>query len=241
VKKSEGHVPRHVAIIMDGNGRWAQARGLPRAAGHRAGAMAIRPILECAADLGVEVLTLFSFSSENWARPVAEVDALMSLCVERLVSERNALVQSGVRLRRIGLREGLPSSVLAEFDATEAATEHGDRITLALALNYGARAEIVAAIKSLSLRIARGSLAVEDLDETDVASALCTAGLADPDLLIRTGGQKRISNFLLWQLSYSELLFSDVLWPDFSPQCFQQAVGDYAGRARTFGNVECKR
>lgn len=231
-------VPQHVAIIMDGNGRWAQARGLPRVAGHRAGALAIRPVLECAAELGIKVLTLYSFSSENWSRPVAEVDALMGLCVEKLVEEREGLVRSGVRLKRIGLREGLPERVLAELDATEQATAACNRITLALALNYGARAELVAAARHLAEVVARGALPADAIDETMMSSALCTAGLPDPDLLIRTAGQQRLSNFLLWQLSYAELLFLDVLWPDFSSDHLRSAVSDFRSRRRTFGGVQ---
>lgn len=230
-------VPQHVAIIMDGNGRWAQARGLPRVAGHRAGALAIRPVLECAAEIGIRVLTLYSFSSENWSRPAAEVDALMALCVEKLVEERDGLVRSGVRLKRVGLRDGLPARVLDELDATEQATAACSRITLALALNYGARAELVAAARSLATRATEGSLAVDEIDEAQVSSALCTAGLPDPDLLIRTAGQQRLSNFLLWQLSYAELLFLDVLWPDFSPAHLRAATTEFAARKRTFGGV----
>jgi undecaprenyl diphosphate synthase len=230
-------VPQHVAIIMDGNGRWAQARGLPRVAGHRAGALAIRPVLECAADIGIKVLTLYSFSSENWSRPVAEVDALMALCVEKLVEERDGLVRSGVRLKRVGLRDGLPERVLAELDATEQATAACSRITLALALNYGARAELLAATRHLAERVANGSLSVDAIDEGLMTSALCTAGLPDPDLLIRTAGQQRLSNFLLWQLSYAELLFLDVLWPDFSPTHLRSAAAEFASRQRTFGGV----
>ena len=233
----EPSVPQHVAIIMDGNGRWAQARGLPRVAGHRAGALAIRPVLECAADIGIKVLTLYSFSSENWSRPAAEVDALMALCVEKLVEERDGLVRSGVRLKRVGLREGLPERVLAELDATEQATAACSRITLALALNYGARAELLAATRDLAARVAQGSLAVDAIDEALLSSALCTAGLPDPDLLIRTAGQQRLSNFLLWQLSYAELLFLDVLWPDFSPAHLRAAATEFASRKRTFGGV----
>jgi len=227
-----------VAIIMDGNGRWAQSRGLPRVAGHRAGAMAIRPVLNRAAELGIEVLTLYSFSSENWSRPAAEVDALMALCVEKLIEERAALVQSGVRLRRVGLRKGLPSKVLDELDATERATQHCKRITLALALNYGARAEILEAARALATRVLEGMVRVDAIDERMIEAELCTAGLPDPDLLIRTAGQQRLSNFLLWQLSYSELLFVDALWPDFAPEHLTAAVAEFAARQRTFGGIQ---
>jgi undecaprenyl diphosphate synthase len=212
-------IPRHVAIIMDGNGRWAESRGFPRVAGHRAGALAIRPVLKRASELGVEVLTLYSFSSENWNRPTDEVDALMELCCEKLAQERESLVEMGVRLRRIGKREG------------------GRKITLALALNYGSRGEITEAVRSLAQRILQGEIAPEDISEELISQSLFTADLPDPDLLIRTAGQMRLSNYLLWQLSYAEILFSQVLWPDFSPAEFENAVAEYGRRRRTYGGI----
>ena len=230
-------IPRHVAIIMDGNGRWAESRGLPRVAGHRAGALAIRPVLKRASELGVEVLTLYSFSSENWNRPTDEVDALMELCCEKLAQERESLVEMGVRLRRIGKREGLPKSVLQELDETEAATAGGRKITLALALNYGSRGEITEAVRSLAQRTLQGEIAPEDISEELISQSLYTADFPDPDLLIRTAGQKRLSNYLLWQLSYAEILFTSVLWPDFSPSDLEKTVQEYGRRCRTYGGI----
>ena len=230
-------IPRHVAIIMDGNGRWAESRGLPRVAGHRAGALAIRPVLKRASELGVEVLTLYSFSSENWNRPTDEVDALMELCCEKLAQERESLVEMGVRLRRIGKREGLPNSVLQELDETEAATAGGRKITLALALNYGSRGEITEAVRSLAQRTLQGEIAPEDISEELISQSLYTADFPDPDLLIRTAGQMRLSNYLLWQLSYAEILFTSVLWPDFSPSDLEKTVQEYGRRCRTYGGI----
>ena len=230
-------IPRHVAIIMDGNGRWAESRGFPRVAGHRAGALAIRPVLKRASELGVEVLTLYSFSSENWNRPTDEVDALMELCCEKLAQERESLVEMGVRLRRIGKREGLPKSVLQELDETEAATAGGRKITLALALNYGSRGEITEAVRSLAQRTLQGEIAPEDISEELISQSLYTADFPDPDLLIRTAGQMRLSNYLLWQLSYAEILFTSVLWPDFSPSDLEKTVQEYGRRCRTYGGI----
>ncbi len=230
-------IPRHVAIIMDGNGRWAESRGFPRVAGHRAGALAIRPVLKRASELGVEVLTLYSFSSENWNRPTDEVDALMELCCEKLAQERESLVEMGVRLRRIGKREGLPARVLYELDETEAATAGGRKITLALALNYGSRGEITEAVRSLAQRILQGEIAPEDISEELISQSLFTADLPDPDLLIRTAGQMRLSNYLLWQLSYAEILFTSVLWPDFSPSDLEKTIQEYGRRRRTYGGI----
>ncbi len=230
-------IPRHVALIMDGNGRWAESRGLPRVAGHRAGALAIRPVLKRASELGVEVLTLYSFSSENWNRPTDEVDALMELCCEKLAQERESLVEMGVRLRRIGKREGLPKSVLQELDETEAATAGGRKITLALALNYGSRGEITEAVRSLAQRTLQGEISPEDISEELISQSLYTADFPDPDLLIRTAGQMRLSNYLLWQLSYAEILFTSVLWPDFSPSDLEKTVQEYGRRRRTYGGI----
>ena len=230
-------VPRHVAIIMDGNGRWAKARGLPRAAGHQAGARCVKPILEHAARRGIEALTLYSFSSENWRRPADEVDALMSLAHAKLIEERDALVRSNVRFRRIGRRDGLPARVLEQLDATEAATAHCTGIALVLALNYGSRAEIADAARRLAERAAAGAISAADIDETMLGAELDTAALPEPDLLIRTAGQMRLSNYLLWQLSYAELMFTDVLWPDFGPAELDSAIAEFASRERNFGAV----
>jgi undecaprenyl diphosphate synthase len=230
-------VPRHIAIIMDGNGRWAKARGLPRAAGHQAGARCVKPILEHAARRGIEALTLYSFSSENWRRPADEVDALMSLAHAKLIEERDALVRSNVRFRRIGRRDGLPDRVLEQLDATEVATAHCTGIALVLALNYGSRAEIADAARRLAERAAAGALDPRTVDEAMLGAELDTAGLPEPDLLIRTAGQQRLSNYLLWQLSYAELMFTEVLWPDFGPAELDLAIAEFAARERNFGAV----
>lgn len=230
-------IPRNIAIIMDGNGRWAESRGLPRVAGHRAGALAIRPILEEASALGVEVLTLYSFSSENWSRPTEEIDALMQLCCERLAHEQESLIATGVRLRRIGRREGMPERVLAALDETEAATAGGRKITLALAMNYGSRAEITDAVRTIAQRCVSGEVKPADVTEDLVSQSLFTSGLPDPDLLIRTAGQMRLSNYLLWQISYAEILFMQKLWPDFSPADLNAAVEEFGKRRRTYGGI----
>jgi undecaprenyl diphosphate synthase len=230
-------VPRHIAIIMDGNGRWAKARGLPRAAGHQAGARCVKPVLEHAARRGVEALTLYSFSSENWRRPADEVDALMSLAHAKLIEERDALVRSNVRFRRIGRRDGLPERVLEQLDATEAATAHCTGIALVLALNYGSRAEIADAARKLAQRVAAGELDACAIDESALGAELDTASLPEPDLLIRTAGQMRLSNYLLWQLSYAELMFTDTLWPDFGPAQLDEAIAEFVRRERNFGAV----
>ena len=229
--------PRHIAIIMDGNGRWAQARGLPRVAGHRAGALAIGSVLRECADVGVEVLTLYSLSSENWGRPSGEIDALMSLCCEKLAEERQRLVDSGVRLKRIGSREGMPIEVLEAFDTVERATAQGGRITLALAMNYGSRGEIAAAARELAREVSAGHRSVASIDEAALEQHLFTAELPAPDLLIRTGGQRRLSNYLLWQLSYAEIRFVDKHWPEFGPADIRDAIADFSSRRRTFGKI----
>jgi undecaprenyl diphosphate synthase len=230
-------LPRHVAIIMDGNGRWANARGLPRIAGHKAGAETVDRITTECARLGLDALTLYSFSSENWKRPADEVDALMTLCHAHLVEQRDRMIENGIRFRRIGRREGLPASVLDAADACEEATAHGEGLTLCLALNYGARAEIVDATRRLATQVRAGELDPAEIDETRFAAALDTHGLPDPDLLIRTAGEMRISNFLLWQISYAELVVTDVAWPDFGENDLQAAFRTFAGRSRRFGGV----
>ncbi len=234
---ASSEIPRHIAIIMDGNGRWAESRGFPRVAGHRAGALAIRPVLEHASKLGVEFLTLYSFSSENWSRPTDEIDALMELCCERLSKERKSLVEMGVRLRRIGRRDGLPAGVLRELDETELATANGKGITLSLALNYGSRGEITDAVRSIAERAVRQEIVPSEISEELISRSLYTSDLPDPDLLIRTAGQMRLSNYLLWQLSYAEILFLQTLWPDFSPTELEGAVEEFGRRRRTYGGI----
>ena len=230
-------VPRHVAIIMDGNGRWARARGMPRIVGHRAGAGSVRAVLHEALAAGVEQLTLYSFSSENWKRPAAEVSALMELCAEYVRANTARLVKDGVRFRVIGRRAGLPEDVREEIDRAEAATASGTRATLCLALNYGSRQELADAARAVAERAVAGELACADIDEAAVERELYTAGMPEPDLLIRTAGEMRISNFLLWQISYAELYVTDVCWPEFGAEQFREALASYAARTRRYGAI----
>ena len=230
--------PRHVAFIMDGNGRWAQSRGLPRAAGHREGVATVRQVVTEAARLRLEAITLYSFSSENWKRPADEVAALMLLCCEFLRIERETMLRENIRFRRIGRREGLPSEVLAELDETERVTAAHTGLTLCLALNYGSRTEIADAARAIAEEVQTGRLDPSTIDETTVANHLYTAGLPDPDLLVRTAGEMRISNYLLWQISYAELHVTSVLWPDFTTADFHEAIRAFASRERRFGGVE---
>ncbi|MEN9640821.1 MAG: hypothetical protein RIR77_10, partial [Planctomycetota bacterium] len=217
-------VPRHIAIIMDGNGRWAAARGLPRIAGHREGARRVRAIVEECARIGVEALTLYSFSSENWKRPEDEVSALMELARHQLQLERQMMLANNIRFRRIGRREGLSAAVLAEFDRTEDETSNCTGMTLCLAMNYGSRQEMVDAVRTIAVRVRRGDLDPAAIDESTMSAALETHGLPDPDLLIRTAGERRLSNFLLWQVSYAEIFVTDVLWPEFKVPELQTAL-----------------
>jgi len=229
--------PRHVAIIMDGNGRWATGRDLPRPLGHQAGVETVRRILRAAPGLGIEVLTLYSFSLENWKRPAAEVVALMDLLSLHLEAERPELIDRGVRLRAIGRLGGLPGEVRERLEATMEATSGGDAITLALALNYGGRAEIVDATRAIAELVRAGRLEPDDVDESTIAGHLTTAGLPDPDLVIRTAGEMRISNFLLWQISYAELHVTPVLWPDFTEADLHEAIRVFASRQRRYGGL----
>ncbi len=230
-------LPRHVAIIMDGNGRWAQAQGKDRTLGHRHGAEAVRPIVTECARLGLEALTLYSFSTENWTRSQNEVDCLMGLYVEYLVSERQLFLDNNVRFRQIGRREGLPDRVLEELDRTAKMTADNTGMTLALAINYGSRTEITDAVRAIAQAVQRGKLDPTDIDEETIAGHLYTAGLPDPDLLIRTAGERRLSNYLLWQISYAELYVADLCWPEFDVEQLHKALHDYAGRQRKFGAV----
>ena len=231
-------VPRHIAIIMDGNGRWAAARGLPRLAGHREGARRVRAVVEECARLGVEALTLYSFSSENWKRPEEEVAGLMDLACHHLQLERQVMLANDVRFRRLGRRQGLPAPVLAELDRTEDETAACKGMTLCLAMNYGSRLEIVDAIRALAARARKGELDPTGIDEATVSQALDTRGLPDPDLLVRTAGERRLSNFLLWQLSYAELHVTEVLWPEFGAEELRQAIEDFRSRRRTYGGLQ---
>lgn len=231
-------IPRHIAVIMDGNGRWAQSRGLSREWGHRNGAAAVRVLIEEVGRLGVEVLTLYSFSLENWKRPPEEVAALMHLAMAYVEGEAEALRREGIRFRFLGRRAGLPDDLVRAIDRAERDTDRPEGPTLCVAFNYGGRTEIVDAARALARRVAAGELAPHEIDEAIFASALYTAGLPDPDLLIRTAGERRVSNFLLWQISYAEIHVSDVLWPDFSREHLHAAVRDYASRRRRFGGLD---
>ena len=229
--------PRHIAIIMDGNGRWAQARGLPRTDGHRAGVDATRTTVEASARAGIEVLTLYSFSTENWRRPVEEVAALMGMITELLPGEREQLLDNGIRFRVIGDLAGLPRDVVEELERTEAATTDAQGMTLVVALNYGSRQEIVHAATTLAAQAAAGELDPDHIDETMFSNALWTAGLPDPDLLIRTAGELRVSNYLLWQISYAELYVDSCCWPDFDAAALHRAIEAFAERRRTRGGL----
>jgi undecaprenyl diphosphate synthase len=228
-------LPRHVAIIMDGNGRWAKARGLPRLAGHRRGAEAVRRTVTAAGELGIPYLTLFGFSSENWKRPLAEVDDLMGLLRHYLRGEIAELHRNGVRLRVIGDRGRLASDIVTLIANAEALTRDNTGVNLTIALSYGGRDEIITAVRALIAKAAAGELSPEAIDEAVISGHLFTADIPDPDLLIRTSGEQRISNFLLWQCAYSELVFTKTLWPDFGPADLEQAIADYGGRERRYG------
>ncbi len=230
-------LPRHIAIIMDGNGRWARKRNQPRIAGHRAGAKAVRDIVMECDRLGVGYLTLYSFSRENWKRPDDEVQALMELYLSYLVKERQELLDNNIRFRQLGRRDGLPASVLEELDQTAAFTDGCTGLTLYLALNYSSRTEITDAARSLAREVQTGRLQPDEIDEETFSRHLYTAGVPDPDLLIRTAGELRVSNYLLWQISYAEIHVTDVLWPDFRVPDFHAGIRDYASRDRRFGGV----
>ncbi|MDD2769683.1 MAG: isoprenyl transferase [Methylococcus sp.] len=228
-------LPRHVAIVMDGNGRWAQERFLPRTAGHRAGVGAVRKVVEHCAKRGVEALTLFAFSSENWRRPEQEVSVLMELFLSTLERETEKLHQNGVRLRVIGDRSAFAEALRERMDAAEALTRHNTGLQLSIAANYGGRWDIVQAAQALAAAVRQGELSPELVTPELLQQHLALADLPEPDLFIRTGGERRISNFLLWQLAYTELYFTPVLWPEFDESALELAFEDYAGRQRRFG------
>lgn len=230
-------IPRHVAVIMDGNGRWAKERGFPRIFGHRNGTAAVRTAIETCVQLGIEVLTLYSFSSENWARPSEEIRALMALCVDYCEGEREALRAHNIRVRVIGRREGMPADVVEALDTLERETGSCTGLTLCLAINYGARDEIVDAVRAIAARVRSGELEPGAIDQGVVSDSLYTAGLPDPDLLIRTGGDLRVSNYLLWQISYSEIFVTPTYWPEFDLGCWLDAVRSFARRQRRFGGL----
>ncbi len=232
-----GEVPRHVAVIMDGNGRWARSRGLPRWRGHRAGMQAVREVVKGAIEAGVRHLTLYAFSRENWARPKGEVSALMELLREYVDREKEELAEAGVRVGAFGELERLSPEAAEAVAEIERATADGDRLALHLAISYGGRAEIVQAARRLAERVARGELSPDAIDEARFAGELQTAGRPDPDLLVRTSGEVRLSNFLLWQIAYAELYVTPVLWPDFRREDLFDALLDFRRRDRRFGRV----
>jgi undecaprenyl diphosphate synthase len=231
------NLPRHVAVIMDGNGRWAKQRGLPRIEGHRAGIDSVREIVRTAGEAGVEYLTLYAFSLENWNRPDSEVRALMDLLEIYLQSEQDELNRKNVRLRAIGRLDVLPENTRRQLDASIAGLDKNTGMTLVLALSYSGRAEIVDAARALAREVAAGTVNPSDIDDDVIARHLYTNGLPDPDLLIRTSGEMRVSNFLLWQISYAEIYVTETLWPDFRRQQFFMALEDYGKRHRRFGRV----
>ncbi len=230
-------LPRHIAIIMDGNGRWAEKRGLPRSAGHKQGVETVRRIVRAAGELGVEYLTLYSFSSENWSRPQAEISELFSLLRMFIRKDLADLHKNNVRVRIIGNRDGVPDDICVLLDEAESLTEQNSGQTLVVAFNYGSRSEIVGAARLFAEQVAAGKLSPAAINESFFSSLLDTRDIPDPDLLIRTSGEIRLSNFLLWQLAYAEMLFVDCLWPDFSKEELEKALQTYATRTRKFGGL----
>ena len=235
--KPDFPLPHHVGVIMDGNGRWARRAGLIRLRGHEAGIDAVRDTVEAAAEWGIENLTLYAFSVENWQRPRSEINGLMRFLEQFLRKEKTALVRDGIRLRVLGRVEDLPETVQTEIHEVEQATAHGTRMTLRLALSYGGRQELTDAIQKLALDVAAGRLKPEDVDATSIESRLYDPEMPDPDLIIRTAGEVRLSNFLLWQASYAEFHFLDIMWPEFRREHLLHALQDYDGRVRRFGKV----
>jgi len=231
-------IPRHIAIIMDGNGRWAQKKGLPRMEGHRLGSKTVEKIATESVNLGIESLTLYAFSSENWKRPRAEVDALMQLYAQYLIGIRPMMMKNSVRLVHIGHKDRLPEKLQKELAESIKMTAGNTGMVLTLALNYGSRIEIIDAAKKIAEKYKNGELSLSDIDEKCISDHLDTAGMAEPDLLIRTANEMRISNFLLWQISYSEFYVTETYWPDFRKKDLEKAILAYANRRRRFGNIE---
>lgn len=229
--------PSHIAIIMDGNGRWAKERGLDRARGHQEGVVAVRKVVEAASQAGVSFLTIYTFSTENWKRPDDEVEALMELMVHAIVKETPDLIKQGVRLLAIGDNDRLPTKTRSALDKCIEQTSRGTKITLILALSYSSKWEITQAIKSIINDVQKNKLVTSELNEETLSDYLTTKGIPNPDLLIRTGGEKRISNFLLWQLAYAELYFTDIYWPDFREKHLLEAISDFQCRERRFGKT----
>lgn len=230
-------LPKHIAVIMDGNGRWAKEHGKPRVFGHRNGVTAVRETTEAAAELGVEYLTLYAFSTENWNRPRLEVNALMSLLVETLRNEINTLNENNIRLQAIGDLEKLPPKTHKALLEAIQNTQHNQRMTLVLALNYSAKWEILEATRKISTLVKAGQIATDDINEELFSTSLSTNGIPDPELLIRTSGETRLSNFLLWQIAYAELYFTDIFWPEFNKDAFYKAIVNYQNRERRFGKT----
>jgi undecaprenyl diphosphate synthase len=237
INSLDNGIPRHIAIIMDGNGRWAQKRFMPRAVGHKAGVKAVRKIVEHCVREGVEVLTLFAFSSENWRRPTEEVSLLMELFMATLQAEIDKLHQNNIRLRFIGDRSRFPEALQKKMTEGEAQTHDNTALTVVIAVNYGGRWDLCQAFRAVNQKILAGELASQDIDENLITRHLSTADLPEPDLFIRTGGEQRVSNFLLWQLAYTELYFTDTLWPDFDQKSLEEAILSFKGRQRRFGHT----
>ena len=236
-------MPRHIAVIMDGNGRWAVQRGLPRVRGHQEGAKTVRSIVTECAKLrrehgGPDFLTLYSFSLENWKRPIDEVSFLMQMYIEYLRSERKTMMDNNIRFKQIGRLENLPGQVMEEMNRTLEMTAGNDGLQMNLALNYGSRAEITDAVRAIAEKVAAGAIEPHDIQEQTISDHLYTAGMPDPDILIRTAGEMRVSNYLLWQISYAELVVSPVLWPDFTVGDLHAAIKEYASRHRRFGALD---
>jgi undecaprenyl diphosphate synthase len=230
-------VPAHIAIIMDGNGRWARQRGLPRIEGHARGAQSVRTTVEECCRLGIGQLTLYCLSSENWKRPQTELDFLMTLLEQYLIEERREIHEQNIRFTTIGRRSELPDKVLREIDENIRLSQDNTGMCLCLAINYGGRTELIDAVRRVARQVGEGRLSLDAIDEAVMSNALYTAGMPDPDLLIRTAGEMRVSNFLLWQISYAELWVTELCWPDFDRGTLHQALHDYAGRERRFGGI----
>jgi undecaprenyl diphosphate synthase len=230
-------LPEHIAIIMDGNGRWARQRGLPRIEGHARGAHSVRATVEECCRLGIGQLTLYCLSSENWKRPRSELDFLMTLLEQYLIEERREILDQNIRFTTIGRRSDLPDKVLREIDENIRLSQDNTGMCLCLAINYGARTELIDAVRNVAGQVREGILELAAIDEAVISNSLYTAGMPDPDLLIRTAGEMRVSNFLLWQISYAELWVTDRCWPEFDPNTLHQALRDYAGRERRFGGI----
>ena len=233
-------MPRHVAIIMDGNGRWASSRGLPRAAGHKQGVDALRRAVRAASGFGIEYLTIYSFSSENWSRPPTEVSFLMELLKRFIRTDVAELHRAGVRITIIGDREGLDPGIVAMLQEAENLTRENSRLKLVVAFNYGSRQEITRAARTIARKVAEGKVDPADITPAVIANHLDTGGMPDPDLLIRTGGEQRLSNYLLWQCAYTEFVFLPEYWPDFTAEVFQRAIDEYQARDRRYGGLKAQ-